>query len=174
MALGQRERITIYGDDYPTADGTCVRDYIHIDDLGDAHLKALDLLQPGQGLCVNLGTGTGTSVREIVEACREVTGHPIPEVIGQRRAGDPPELVADATLAKSCWAGSRDTGTSSRSSRPPGAGISPIPTVMRPSERAGDESFAISGAKPRDGYFILGIRVYSPEVPARAPVIECH
>jgi UDP-glucose 4-epimerase len=100
VALGQRERITIYGDDYPTPDGTCVRDYIHIDDLGDAHLKALELLEPGKGLCVNLGTGQGTSVREIVEACREVTGHPIPEIIGQRRAGDPPELVADASLAK--------------------------------------------------------------------------
>ena len=100
VALGQREQITVFGDDYPTPDGTCVRDYIHIDDLGDAHLKALDRLKPGKGLCVNLGTGKGTSVREIVEACREVTGHPIPEVMGQRRAGDPPELIADARLAQ--------------------------------------------------------------------------
>ncbi len=100
VALGQREFITIYGDDYPTADGTCIRDYIHVDDLGDAHLRALDRLQPGKGLCVNLGTGRGTSVREIVEACRQVTGHAIPEAIGQRRAGDPPELIADARLAK--------------------------------------------------------------------------
>ncbi len=100
VALGQRDKITIFGDDYDTPDGTCVRDYIHIDDLGDAHLKAMELLQPGKGICVNLGTGKGTSVREIVEACREVTGHPIPEVMGQRRAGDPPELVADARLAK--------------------------------------------------------------------------
>ncbi len=100
VALGQREHITVYGDDYPTPDGTCIRDYIHIDDLGSAHLAALERLQPGKGLCVNLGTGRGTSVREIVDACREVTGHAIPEVMGKRRAGDPPELVADARMAK--------------------------------------------------------------------------
>lgn len=100
VALGQRDQITIFGDDYPTPDGTCIRDYIHIDDLGAAHVRALEVLQPGTGICVNLGTGTGTSVREIVEACREVTGHAIPEVMGQRRAGDPPELVADARLAR--------------------------------------------------------------------------
>ena len=99
VALGQREHITIFGDDYPTPDGTCIRDYIHIDDLGAAHLLAMDKLEAGKGICVNLGTGRGTSVREIVEACREVTGHPIPEVMGKRRAGDPPELIADATLA---------------------------------------------------------------------------
>ena len=100
VALGQREHITVFGDDYPTPDGTCIRDYIHVDDLGDAHLRALERLEPGKGLCVNLGTGRGTSVREIIQACREVTGHPIPEVMGQRRAGDPPELIADARLAK--------------------------------------------------------------------------
>ena len=100
VALGQRDQITIFGDDYPTADGTCVRDYIHVDDLSDAHLRALERLESGKGLCVNLGTGHGTSVREIVNACREVTGHPIPEVTGTRRAGDPPKLIADATLAK--------------------------------------------------------------------------
>lgn len=100
VALGQREHITVFGDDYPTPDGTCIRDYIHIDDLGEAHLAALERLQPGKGICVNLGTGCGTSVREIIDACREVTGHPIPEVNGKRREGDPPELVADARLAK--------------------------------------------------------------------------
>lgn len=99
VALGQRDRITIFGDDYPTADGTCVRDYIHVDDLADAHLRALDRLRPGSGLCLNLGTGRGTSVREIIEACRRVTGHAIPEIIGTRRAGDPPALIADAGLA---------------------------------------------------------------------------
>lgn len=99
VALGQREQITIYGDDYPTADGTCIRDYVHVCDLADAHLRALDRLQCGKGICLNLGTGRGTSVREIIDACRRVTGQEIPEVIGQRRAGDPPELVADARRA---------------------------------------------------------------------------
>lgn len=99
VALGQRECITVFGDDYPTEDGTCVRDYIHVDDLGNAHLKALERLEPGKGICVNLGTGKGTSVREIIDACREVTGHPIPEKMGQRREGDPSELIADARQA---------------------------------------------------------------------------
>ncbi|MCA9214061.1 MAG: UDP-glucose 4-epimerase, partial [Planctomycetales bacterium] len=79
---------------------TCIRDYIHVEDLATAHLKALELLEPGKGLKLNLGTGTGTSVREVIDACRKVTGHPIPEVIGERRPGDPPELVADSSLAK--------------------------------------------------------------------------
>lgn len=94
-----RERITIFGDDWPTADGTCVRDYIHVDDLGTAHLAALGRLRPGSGLKVNLGTGVGFSVRQIIEACREVTGCDIEEVVGDRRPGDPGELVADASLA---------------------------------------------------------------------------
>lgn len=100
VALGQREHITVFGNDYATPDGTCVRDYVHVDDLSRAHLAALDRLQPGQGIEVNLGTGKGHSVREVIEACRRVTGHPIPEVAGQRREGDPPELIADARLAK--------------------------------------------------------------------------
>lgn len=100
VALGQREAITIFGTDYPTPDGTCIRDYIHVDDLASAHLKALDRLQPGQGLRLNLGTGRGYSVREVIDACRRVTGHPIPETIGPRRPGDPPELVADSRLAQ--------------------------------------------------------------------------
>lgn len=100
VALGQRDAITIFGDDYPTPDGTCIRDYIHVDDLASAHLKALDRLKPGEGLGLNLGTGRGYSVREVIDACRRVTGHPIPEKMGQRRAGDPPELVADSRLAQ--------------------------------------------------------------------------
>ena len=99
VAQGIRERITIFGDDWPTADGTCVRDYIHVDDLGSAHLAALERLRPGSGLKVNLGTGVGFSVRQIIETCREVTGRDIEEVVGARRPGDPPELVADASLA---------------------------------------------------------------------------
>ena len=100
VALGQRDNITVFGNDYPTPDGTCIRDYIHVDDLGSAHVKALELLKPGEGLKLNLGTGNGTSVRQLIDACRKVTGHEIPEVAGERRAGDPPELVADSSLAQ--------------------------------------------------------------------------
>ena len=99
-ALGQREKIGIFGEDYPTPDGTCIRDYIHVDDLADAHLKALALLEPGSNLQLNLGTGHGQSVKQIVEACRRVTGHPIPTTIEARRPGDPAELVADSSLAQ--------------------------------------------------------------------------
>jgi UDP-glucose 4-epimerase len=100
VALGQRDQITIFGSDYPTPDGTCVRDYVHVDDLAQAHLAALDRLQEGEGLRLNLGTGHGNSVREIVEASRRVTGCEIPVVEGERRPGDPPILVADASLAR--------------------------------------------------------------------------
>lgn len=100
VALGQREHITVFGDDYPTPDGTCIRDYIHVNDLSAAHLAALEKLKPGTGLKLNLGTGNGYSVREVIDACRKITGKEIPEKKGERRAGDPPELVADASLAK--------------------------------------------------------------------------
>ena len=99
VALGQREKISIFGTDYPTRDGTCVRDYIHVDDLGEAHALALPLLEPGKGLELNLGTGRGASVQEIIDACRNITGCDIPTEVGPRRAGDPPELVADSSLA---------------------------------------------------------------------------
>lgn len=99
-ALGQRARIGIFGEDYPTPDGTCIRDYIHVDDLADAHLKALTLLTPGANLQLNLGTGHGQSVRQIIEACRRVTGQPIPTSVEERRPGDPAELVADSRLAQ--------------------------------------------------------------------------
>lgn len=100
VALGQRDKITVFGNDYPTPDGTCIRDYVHIDDLGSAHLRALELIEPGKGIELNLGTGRGYSVREVIESCRKITGHPIPEVLGERRAGDPPELIADASRAR--------------------------------------------------------------------------
>ncbi len=100
VALGQREHISIFGDDYPTPDGTCIRDYVHVDDLAAAHLAALERLEPGVELKLNLGTGKGYSVREVIDACREVSGHDIPEVMGTRRPGDPPELVADSTAAR--------------------------------------------------------------------------
>ncbi len=100
VALGQRENISVFGEDYPTPDGTCIRDYVHVDDLADAHLRALDKLNDGTCLKLNLGTGKGHSVREVIDACRRVTGHPIPAMFGERRPGDPPELVADASRAK--------------------------------------------------------------------------
>lgn len=100
VALGQRPHITVFGNDYPTPDGTCIRDYVHVDDLGQAHLLALDRLEPGTALKLNLGTGRGHSVLEVIEACRRVTGHPIPVVQGARRPGDPPLLVADASRAR--------------------------------------------------------------------------
>lgn len=100
VALGQRERITIFGNDYPTSDGTCIRDYIHVDDLASAHSKSLQKIEPGKGLKLNLGSGVGYSVQQVIETCRQVTGHAIPAVIGARRAGDPPALVADSSLAR--------------------------------------------------------------------------
>jgi UDP-glucose 4-epimerase len=100
VALGQREYVEAFGTDYPTPDGTCIRDYIHVDDLATAHVAALEKLQPGMQLKLNLGTGNGASVNEVVELCREVTGHPIPMRAAPRREGDPPALVADASAAK--------------------------------------------------------------------------
>jgi UDP-glucose-4-epimerase GalE len=100
VAQGRRDHITIFGDDYPTPDGTCVRDYIHILDLADAHLRAAAQLQSGVGeLMCNLGTGDGYSVRELIEIARRVTGHGIPSQIGPRRVGDPPQLVSGGSLA---------------------------------------------------------------------------
>ncbi|KAB8164332.1 UDP-glucose 4-epimerase GalE [Streptomyces sp. 3MP-14] len=100
VAQGRREAISVYGTDYPTPDGTCVRDYIHVDDLAEAHLAALGAAVPGEHLVCNLGNGNGFSVREVIEAAREVTGHPIPEVAADRRAGDPAVLVASADRAR--------------------------------------------------------------------------
>ncbi|WOX23928.1 UDP-glucose 4-epimerase GalE [Streptomyces solicathayae] len=100
VALGRRESISVYGDDYPTPDGTCVRDYIHVADLAEAHLLALGAMTPGEHLICNLGNGNGFSVREVVETVRKVTGHPVPEVLAARRAGDPAVLVASAEAAR--------------------------------------------------------------------------
>ena len=94
VALGRRKSIRIYGEDYPTPDGTCIRDYIHVSDLADAHLLALDALEKQDRLIFNLGNGKGFSVREVIESARRVTGHPIPAEICPRRAGDPAVLVA--------------------------------------------------------------------------------
>ncbi|ACU97733.1 UDP-galactose 4-epimerase [Saccharomonospora viridis DSM 43017] len=100
VATGHRDQVYIYGDDYPTEDGTAIRDYIHVVDLADAHLLALAHAEPGTHQIFNLGNGTGFSVRQVIDACREVTGHPIPAVVSQRRAGDPAILVASSDKAR--------------------------------------------------------------------------
>lgn len=92
--------ITVFGTDYDTPDGTCIRDYIHVCDLADAHIRALDHLENNESFAVNLGTGTGNSVQEIIEAARAVTGVDIQPVLGERRPGDPARLVADRKMAK--------------------------------------------------------------------------
>ena len=95
VALGQRDKVVIFGDDYPTRDGTCVRDYIHVLDLAQAHILALYALDQGSRT-YNLGNGQGFTVREVIETAREVTGHPIPAEVGPRRPGDPAVLVASS------------------------------------------------------------------------------
>jgi UDP-glucose 4-epimerase len=99
VAAGTREAVQVFGEDWPTPDGTCVRDYIHVHDLATAHLLALEHARPGHHAVYNLGNGTGFSVRQVLEACREVTGHPVPAVSAPRRAGDPAVLVASSAAA---------------------------------------------------------------------------
>jgi UDP-glucose 4-epimerase len=98
VPAGRREAVQIFGTDYDTRDGTCVRDYLHVLDLGRAHLLALEAAVSGQHRIYNLGSGTGYTVREVVEACRRVTGHPVPTLDRGRRPGDPPALVASSEL----------------------------------------------------------------------------
>jgi UDP-glucose 4-epimerase len=100
VALGQRESVAIYGEDYPTEDGSCVRDYIHVTDLADAHLLALDHATPGEHQIYNLGNGTGFSVKQVIDTCRAVTGHEIPANVAPRRPGDPAVLVASSDKAR--------------------------------------------------------------------------
>jgi UDP-glucose 4-epimerase len=95
VAQGQRDNVVIFGDDYPTRDGTCVRDYIHVLDLAQAHILALEALDHGSRT-YNLGNGQGFTIQEVLETARSVTGHPIPAVVGPRRAGDPAELIASS------------------------------------------------------------------------------
>jgi len=96
VAAGTRESLTVFGTDYPTPDGTCIRDYVHVQDLAAAHLLALPAPAPGEHRVYNLGNGTGFSVQQVVDAVREATGHPVPVVVGDRRAGDPAQLVASS------------------------------------------------------------------------------
>ncbi len=97
---GKRAALEIFGEDYPTTDGTCIRDYIHVTDLADAHVAGLEYLSKGDSAAINLGTGQGYSVKQVVDAVERITGRKVPTHIGPRRPGDPPELVADPSLAK--------------------------------------------------------------------------
>jgi UDP-glucose 4-epimerase len=100
VALGRREKIFIFGDDYDTPDGTCIRDYVHVADLADAHILALKALKTESKMIFNLGNGSGFSVKEVIESARRVTGHPIPVEMKPRRDGDPARLVASSEKAK--------------------------------------------------------------------------
>jgi UDP-glucose 4-epimerase len=100
VAAGKREKLQLFGDDYPTVDGTCVRDYIHVEDLARAHLLALDAATPGEHRIYNLGNGNGFSNKQVVEAARAVTGHELPVEIAPRRDGDPASLVASSARAR--------------------------------------------------------------------------
>ncbi len=101
VPLGKRENISIFGDDYDTEDGTCIRDYIHVNDLAQAHILAVEYLKKGNESSIfNLGNGTGFSVKEVIETARRVTGHPIPAVVSPRRAGDPARLIASSEKAR--------------------------------------------------------------------------
>ena len=100
-AMGIREAITVYGSDYPTADGTCIRDYIHVTDLAEAHVLGLEyLLKGNKSEIFNLGNGNGFSVKEVIDAAKQITGKPINVVMGERRAGDPPALVGSSKKAR--------------------------------------------------------------------------
>jgi UDP-glucose 4-epimerase len=100
VALGRRDKFTIFGNDYPTPDGTCIRDYIHVLDLAQAHILALQALQDGRSRTYNLGNGKGYSILELIEVARKITDHPIPTVFGERRPGDPAELIASSEAIK--------------------------------------------------------------------------
>jgi UDP-glucose 4-epimerase len=110
VALGQAEHVSVFGTDYPTEDGTAVRDYIHIEDLAEAHVLAVENTEPGVHRILNLGSGAGFSVRQVIEAARKVTGHPIPVVESPRRAGDPASLIAASNRirAELGWAPEKD------------------------------------------------------------------
>jgi UDP-glucose 4-epimerase len=99
-ALGQRDKILIFGDDYPTPDGTCIRDYVHTSDLASAHRLAIEATEPNTAEVFNIGTGKGQSVREVIAACEQATGRAIAQELAPRRPGDPARLVADSAKLK--------------------------------------------------------------------------
>lgn len=114
VAAGERDAIHVFGNSYPTRDGTAVRDYVHVCDLADAHVRSMEILLAGErGFAANLGSEIGHTVREVIEACEQVTGQPIRQIAAERRFGDAPSLVADTAFAhrKLGWAPSRDLNT---------------------------------------------------------------
>jgi UDP-glucose 4-epimerase len=125
VAGGKRDQLMMYGDDYPTPDGTCVRDYIHVADLAEAHLLALAAIKPGRHEVYNLGNGDGYSVRQVIDAAREVTGRPIPVKLAPRRPGDPAATSPPATRPAASWAGARPARPCPTSSRTRGPSTSP-------------------------------------------------
>jgi UDP-glucose 4-epimerase len=100
VALGKVPKVTVFGEDYPTPDGTCIRDYIHVEDLVDAHEVVMRVLQDGEQRFYNLGIGQGLSVKQVIDAAKDATGTDIPVETGPRRAGDPPMLYANADKIK--------------------------------------------------------------------------
>jgi UDP-glucose 4-epimerase len=111
VLFGAQRELEVFGDDYPTPDGTCVRDYVHVSDLADAHVKALDYLTSGgASLVCNVGTGQGTSVKQLIAVTESVTGRALPHRIAPRRAGDPAAVYADPTLIRAVlgWRATRD------------------------------------------------------------------
>ena len=125
VALGRRASIKIFGQDYPTPDGTCIRDYIHVADLAEAHLLALEALEERDRMIYNLGNGRGFTVREVVESVRRVTGHPIPVEELPRRPGDPAVLIASSAKIEA-MVGSPSTASWMISCAAPGNGNSSV------------------------------------------------
>ena len=133
--MGRRQKVMIYGNDYPTRDGTCERDYIHTDDLAQAHQLAVEALEPGMGRAYNVGTGTGATVLEVLRACEEAVGRPIPHEFAGRRPGDPAVSDRLARQARrASWAGRPASPTSATSSHRLEM-ASPPPRWLRGTER---------------------------------------
>ena len=136
MPNGKREFISIFGNDYETKDGTCVRDYIHVNDLAQAHILAMEYLRKGNDSNIfNLGNGVGFTVKEVVETARKVTGHPIPAKEEPRRAGDPSTLIASSEKAKEILGWNQNLMIWRRLSQQHGIGIKIIQMVMKHSTR---------------------------------------
>jgi UDP-glucose 4-epimerase len=130
-AQGKIPNVSIFGDDYPTPDGTAIRDYIHVSDLSQAHLLALEHLSSGKvSEFINLGNGNGYSVKEVIEAARKVTGRPIEAIVAPKRPGDPSKLIANSEKARKVLGWDPQYPRSTPSSKAPGSGIKRIQTAI--------------------------------------------